>query len=165
MSTTKSPREDNSLKFESSLWQLIGCLSLYTRSQSVSQLEARSFPHCRVIPKGAETDIGTDLCDTHAASRITHSIAHNILPLESRIPDSLPSAPLSSRPPIAALYIYRARDATEWKTDVPILPILYTQYLLRIGIMFLQWFPSCVCFARWNRRCSCRFIAIKWLQI
>ena len=39
--------------------------------------------------EGFGTEVGADLCDTHAATRITHSHAHNICP-----PPRLPRPPL-----------------------------------------------------------------------
>lgn len=49
-----------------------------SQSLGLPSLQAREqFQRSR---KGAETEVGTDLCDTHAARRITHSLAHNIHP-------------------------------------------------------------------------------------
>lgn len=75
--------------------------------------------------KGAGIEVGTDLCDTHAARRITHSLAHNIHPPNPALPLFLPKA-------------------SRWETDAPILSNVRPtwRYLLRIGIMLSRWFPS-----------------------
>lgn len=67
-------------------------------SQSLGppSLEAREqFQRSR---KGAGTEVGTDLCDTHAARRITHSLAHNIHPPGPAEYRSLPLFPLCPSP-------------------------------------------------------------------
>jgi len=79
--------------------------------------------------KGAGTEVGTDLCDTHAARRITHSLAHNIHspgPAESR---SAPFPGPQRHPDERHTHQY-CRTRPTWR------------YLLRIGIMLPRWFPS-----------------------
>jgi len=78
--------------------------------------------------KGAGTEVGTDLCDTHAARRITHSLAHNI---HSPDPAESYSAPFPGpqRHPDERQTHQYCRTRPTWR------------YLLRIGIMLPRWFP------------------------
>lgn len=96
-------------------------------SQSLGppSLEAREqFQRSR---KGAETtEVGTDLCDTHAARRITHSLAHNIHPPG---PAEHRSAPFPG-PPKGIQMRDRRTNTVE--------PRPTWRYLLRIGIMLSQ---------------------------
>lgn len=79
--------------------------------------------------KGAGTEVGTDLCDTHAARRITHSLAHNIHPPGPAESRSAPFPGPQRHPDERQTHQY-CRTRPTWR------------YLLRIGIMLPRWFPS-----------------------
>jgi len=89
--------------------------------------------------KGAGTEVGTDLCDTHAARRITHSLAHNIRP---------PPGPAESR---SAPFPGPRRHPDERQTHQYRRTAPTRRYLLRIGIMLSRWFPSRRGRAFWKR--------------
>lgn len=92
-------------------------------SQSVQLLEAR-FQQSR--KRGLRPEVGTDLWDTHATRRITHSLAHNILP-SPYFPLAKPSTPLLPSIPLRS--IASNWDKRQTRTNTA------NQYLLRIGIM------------------------------
>jgi hypothetical protein len=98
-------------------------------SQSLGppSLEAGAVP-AYVVVRGAE--VGTDLCDTHAARRITHSLAHNIHPPKPRRTPTLPPFLAPRRHPDERQTHQYCRTRATWR------------YLLRIGIMLSRWFPS-----------------------
>lgn len=109
-------------------------------SQSVSHslsppsLEARGSSS--VVVRGPGTEVGTDLCDTHAARRITHSVAHNI---------HLPCPALDLTLPLLSPSFLTPKGIARWETDAPILSneTPTWRYLLRIEItLSRRRFPS-----------------------
>lgn len=112
--------------------------------QSVSQsVLRRSKPESSssVVVRGPRPEVGTDLCDTHAARRITHSLAHNIHlpgPAESR---SAPFPGPQRHPDERQTHQY-CRTRPTWR------------YLLRIGIMLSQWFPSRARSSLFEKKCE-----------
>lgn len=106
-------------------------------SQSVSHslsppsLEARGSSS--VVVRGPGTEVGTDLCDTHAARRITHSVAHNIhLPCPAGS-HSAPPLPLFPDPQRHREMRDRRTNTVERDSDVTIF-ITYWDYVIPTAI-------------------------------
>lgn len=120
-------------------------------SQSVSPqlLEARFQQSCK---RGLRPKVGTDLCDTHATRRITHSLAHNILP-SPYFPLAKPLTPLPAVP-VRSI----ASNQDKRQTNAPILRTASTIFITYRDYVFQRFSSSCMLHERHCMKYKFKFI-------